>query len=87
MVGWQSGHAFACRIAPAVSEFIGVRIPSPPFRPKSMMIMMMPFEVLDEFKFYGHPLLHTVRNFEGYVLYPAGQEILRIQKQSGNKKP
>jgi hypothetical protein len=30
MVGWQSGHAFACRKLAAASEFIGVRIPSPP---------------------------------------------------------
>jgi hypothetical protein len=30
-VGWQSGHAFACRKNPVVSEYIRVRIPSPPF--------------------------------------------------------
>jgi hypothetical protein len=29
VVGWQSGHAFACR-KNEVSEFIRVRIPSPP---------------------------------------------------------
>jgi hypothetical protein len=35
-VGWQSGHAFACRMKKyhATSEFIGVRIPSPPLNPK-----------------------------------------------------
>jgi hypothetical protein len=36
------------QIALAVSEFIGVRIPSPPF---DQIMMIMPYEVLVEIKF------------------------------------
>jgi hypothetical protein len=40
VVGWQSGHAFACRKtgSSAASEFIGVRIPSPPLNPTFLNI-------------------------------------------------